>query len=144
MSDIESAVELFINTCNCAQAILLTYGTKFGLTNEQAYKLGTGFGGGLGRHGEVCGAVSGVIMVIGLKYGMTKPDDDDARTKTFEQVAEFIARFSDRQASILCRELLGCDISSPEGREFASKKELFTTKCPEFVREAAKILEKLL
>ena len=144
MSNVESAVELFINNCNCAQAILLTYGTKFGLTDEQAYKLGTGFGGGLGRHGDVCGAVSGAVMVIGLKYGMAKPDDNDARTKTFEVVSEFLARFSDHQASILCRELLGCDLSTTQGRDFASEKELFATKCPEFVREAAKLLEEIL
>jgi C_GCAxxG_C_C family probable redox protein len=144
MSDVDSAVKIFEGTCNCAQAILLTYGTRFGISEEQALRLGTGFGGGLARHGEVCGAVSGAIMVIGLKYGMVNQDDTEARTKTYEVITQFIDRYNEHQRSILCRELLGCDISAPEGREFASEKELFKTKCPEFVKEAAKLLEELL
>jgi C_GCAxxG_C_C family probable redox protein len=144
MSDVESAVQLFEGTCNCAQAILVTYGTKFGITKAQALQLGTGFGGGLARHGEVCGAVSGAIMVIGLKFGMVNQDNTEARTKTYEVITQFIDKYNEHQRSILCRELLGCDISTPGGREFASEKELFSTKCPEFVREAAIIMEELL
>ena len=144
MSDVESAVRLFEGTCNCAQAILMTYGTKFGLTETQALQLGTGLGGGLARHGEVCGAVSGAILVLGLRYGMVNLDDIEPKTKTNEIVTEFIDRFNDHQRSILCRELLGCDICTPEGREFASDKNLFKTKCPEFVRNAAELLELLV
>jgi C_GCAxxG_C_C family probable redox protein len=94
--------------------------------------------------GATCGAVTGALMVIGLKYGKTKAEDEGARNKTYELVGEFVARFKDRHGSIVCRELLGCDLSNPEGLKIASEKGLFDTLCPQFVQDATEILEEIL
>jgi C_GCAxxG_C_C family probable redox protein len=94
--------------------------------------------------GETCGAVTGAFMVIGLKYGKARDEDDGARDRTYELVGEFVARFKDRHGSIVCRELLGCDLSNPEGLTTAREKGLFETLCPHLVRDAAEILEEIL
>jgi C_GCAxxG_C_C family probable redox protein len=143
-SDVEHAVKYFNDGLNCCQAILLTYGSLLGLARESALRLGTGFGGGLARHGEACGAVTGAIMVISIKYGMTRKNDDDAKDKTYEVVGEFIKKFKEKHGNIVCREILGCDISTEEGQKIAKKEDKFKTLCPEFVLTAAEILEEIL
>jgi hypothetical protein len=83
-------------------------------------------------------------MAIGLKYGMTKAKDEGARDKTYKLAQEAMTRFKARHDSIVCRELLGYDLSKPEGRKAAHDKGLFTTLCPQFVRDAVEIVEQLL
>lgn len=143
-SEVDKAVVHFQDGLNCCQAILLTYGGLLGLARESALRLGTGFGGGMARHGEVCGAVTGAIMVISIKYGMTKKHDEDARDKTYELVTEFTTKFKEKHKDIICKEILGCDLTTEEGREQAKKEDRFNTLCPEFVRTAAEILEEIL
>jgi C_GCAxxG_C_C family probable redox protein len=98
----------------------------------------------MAQMGETCGAVTGAFMVIGLKYGRTRADDDEAKVKTYSLVKEFTEKFKARNGTIICRELLGCDIGTPEGNRVAKDKELFSTVCPGFVRDAVDILEKIL
>jgi len=98
----------------------------------------------MGRMGEQCGAVTGAFMVIGLKYGKAKAADEGARDRTYELVREFVTRFRSRHGSIVCRELLGYDLSNPQEGELAKKKGLFDTLCPQLVRDAAEILEEIL
>jgi C_GCAxxG_C_C family probable redox protein len=141
---VEEAIEYFSGNCNCCQAIILSYGPRFGLEKEIGIRLGTGFAGGLARHGEVCGAVAGAIMVIGLAQGMKDENDIEARDKTFELVNQFIKRFKEKNKSIICRELLECDLRTSEGRTKAEKLGLFRTHCPNFVRNSAEILEELV
>ena len=134
-SDVESTVSAFQDGVNCCQAILLTYGGMLGLARESALRLGTGFGGGMARHGEVCGAVTGAIMALSIKYGMSKKSADDAREKTYELVTEFIDRFKKKHGSIRCSEILGCDISTEEGRQQASDQNKFKEECPNLYEE---------
>ena len=94
--------------------------------------------------GETCGAISGAVMVLGLKHGGVTAEDREAKEKTYERVRELVARFKARYGTVTCRELLGCDISTPEGLQRAKEQQLTTTRCPEFVRCAAEILEDLL
>ena len=143
-SKVDQAVEYFKGPYSCSQSMMLTYATQLGLDSEMALQLGTGFAGGMGRNAEVCGAVTGAVMVIGLKHGMKNKNEEDARAKTFEFVSELFKRFSAKHDSVLCRTILGCDISTPEGRELASAENRFKTLCPEFVRTAAEILEDIL
>ena len=98
----------------------------------------------MARMGETCGAVTGAFMTIGLKYGKIKAEDEGARDKTYELVSEFAARFKDRHGSIVCRELLGYDLSNPDGLTTAREKGVFDTLCPKFVRDATEILEEIL
>ena len=115
-----------------------------GLDRELALKVAGTFGGGMARMGETCGAVTGAFMTIGLKYGKATAKDDAARDKTYDLVKEFVTKFQSRQGSIVCRELLGYDLSNPEGRKAAYEKGIFDTLCPQLVRDAAEILEEIL
>lgn len=144
MSGVERAVSCFEEGFSCSQALLSTYGPQFGLDRETALKVAGAFGGGIARMGQTCGTVTGALMAIGLKYGNTKTDDEQAKEKAYSLAKEFADEFQSRNGSIVCRELLGCDISIPEERELAAEKGLFTTLCPKFVQDAAEIVEQIL
>ena len=144
MSRVEQAVSCFKEGFSCSQAMLSTYGLEFGLDRETALKVAGAFGGGMGRMGETCGAVTGAFMVLGLKYGNTRAEDMEAKKNTYSLVKEFVNRFKSRNSSIVCRELLNCDISTPDGMELAKEKNLFTTLCPKLVLDAAEIIEQIL
>lgn len=144
MNRVERAVSCFKEGFSCSQALLATYGTQFGLSRETALKVSGAFGGGMGRRGETCGAVTGAFMLIGLKYGMTEPEDEQTKEDIYGLVNEFVDKFKSRNGSIMCKALLGCDISTPEGMSLANKKKLFVTLCPKFVRDAAEIIELIL
>ena len=98
----------------------------------------------MGRMAGTCGAITGAFMVLGLKYGATSSEDRQAKELTYEKVREFAARFNVRNGSVECRELLGCDISTPEGLQEFKDKGLLSTLCPKFVRDVAEILEEML
>lgn len=145
MSDrVEAAVDTFREGFNCAQAVLATYGGEFGLARETALKAASAFGAGMGRLGEVCGAVTGALVVIGLKYGHTEAKDKETKEGTYDRAREFADRFRSRHGALCCRELLGCDLATTEGMAKARQQGLFTELCPRFVRTAAEILEDVL
>ena len=114
-----------------------------GLTKETALKIASGFGGGMGRMAETCGAVTGAMMVLGLRFGGTTPDRE-AKERVYAKVREFAEQFKARNGSLVCRDLLGCDISTPEGYSIAQEKKLVSTTCPKFVRDACEILDEML
>jgi C_GCAxxG_C_C family probable redox protein len=144
MSTIEEAVACFKEGFVCSQAVLSVYSAQFGLDHDTALKIADGFGGGMARMGETCGAVTGAFMVIGLKHGRIAVEDTRAHETTYDLMGEFVRRFRSRNGSIVCRELLGCDIGSPEGLQSARQQNLFVTVCPGYVRDAAEILEEIL
>lgn len=139
----EEAVERFKKGFNCSQAVLGSYSKQLGLDCEKAFKVATGFGGGM-RMGDTCGAVTGAFMVLGLKYGNTTAEDKEAKAKTYKKVKEYTNRFKARNDYIMCRELLGCDLSTPEGMKEAQDKGLFSSICPRMVLEAVEILEEMM
>ena len=140
----EKAISFFKNF-NCAQSVIATCGPEFGLDQETALRVAGGFGGGMGRLGEVCGAVTGSFMVIGLEHGKSCPEDDESETKekAYALVYDFADRFRACNGSILCKELLGCDPSTPEGLAQAKEKGLFSDLCPKLVQSAVEILEQM-
>jgi len=144
MNDAERAVARFAQGCNCAQAVLWAYAPHFGLAPEIAMKIAAPFGGGIARMGETCGAVTGAFMVIGLQLGNTTAEDQESKERTYQFVREFVRRFAVRHGSIKCRELLGCDLSTPEGLQRAREQGLFSTRCREFVRDSAQIVAELI
>ncbi len=143
MSKVDEAVECFCGGAACSQAIVGTYGTDYGLTREQAMKVASGFAGGM-RLGETCGAVTGAFMILGLKYGGPNCDKRDGRDEVYAGLADFVARFEQRSNTVVCKELLGCDISTPAGAQKATQEGLFRTICPKLVQDAAEILEEML
>ncbi len=144
MNRIEEAVRRFRGGLSCSQSILATYGIRLGLEEPLALCVASGFGGGMGRTGSVCGAVTGAMMVLGLRFGPKTADDTAARDRAYEMVRRFAEQFQQRRKTLLCRELLPCNIGTPEGMAEARRLGLFRTVCPEVVRDAAEILEQLL
>jgi C_GCAxxG_C_C family probable redox protein len=142
MKRVEQAVEKFDKGYNCSQAVCSTYCEQFGLDCETALKAATGFGGGMHINGT-CGAVTGAVMVLGLKYGNTD-ENKQAKELTYKKVVHFANRFSSRNGSVKCHDLLGCDITTLEGVQKAREKGLFSTICPKLVKDAAEILEEML
>ncbi len=143
MSKVDEAVECFCSGAACSQAILATYGQRFGLTREQAMKLSSGFAGGM-RLGETCGAVTGAFMVLGLKFAGSNCDKLDGREPVYTALHDFVSRFEQRDHAVVCKDLLGCDISTPDGLQKATQGGLFRMICPRLVRDAAEILEEML
>ena len=138
------ATETFNSGFNCSQSVLAAFCNEFGLQDETALRVACGLGGGMGRMAKTCGAVTGAFMVIGLKYGQTQADDKAAKEKTYGLVKTFADMFAKEHGSIECRELLACDINTPDGLKTANEKNLFKTTCPKYVESAVKILEKVL
>lgn len=142
-ADVEQSVACFQDGWNCTQAVLSTYGPRFGLDREHALKIAGAFGSGMGM-GETCGAVTGALMVIGLKHTRVKGGGLFSHERTEDLSQEFVEHFNARNGTTICRKLLGCDVGTVEGARAAKKEKHFKKRCPKFVRDAAEILEELL
>ena len=129
---------------NCAQTVLSVFCEDMKLDRNTALKIASGFGGGMGRMGRTCGAVSGAYMVLGLSQELSKENPRNSIDKVYALVKEFNRRFEAENGSFLCRELLGCDLGTPEGLTYAREKNLFTTVCPSFVKTSVAIVESLI
>ena len=143
MNHIEKAKKYFEQKYHCSQAVLAAFAEELGLTEEQALKLGGCFGGGMCK-GEVCGACTGALMALGLKFGQSDMEDLESRKKTNDVAVEFLDIFKKENGSYICRELLGCDLATEEGKLYAMEKQLFVEFCPKMVESATMIAEKLL
>jgi C_GCAxxG_C_C family probable redox protein len=144
MNDVEKAVSQFKKGHNCCQSIFSTYSTRYGISEEMALKIACPFGGGMSRLGDTCGAVTGAFMIIGLKHGRIDPEDEESKEETYRLVNTFVEKFKARNKTIVCRELLGFNISNPQEHEKAEDEGLFETLCPKLVQDAAEILEEML
>jgi C_GCAxxG_C_C family probable redox protein len=128
----------------CAQSIFCSYAESAGVSREAALKTADAFGAGMGGMAETCGAVTGAFMAIGLKYGRTQADDQQAKEKTRALIKEFTRRFKEKYGATTCKTLLDCDISTPEGMQYAEQSGITDDRCPGFITHAAHILEQLL
>ncbi len=138
----EQIAEEFNKGLNCAQIVLLQFCEKYSMKKEDALRLGCGFGGGA-RVGELCGAVSGSIMVIGLKHGNRTAENTTNKIECYEKTKEFMGKFKDENGSVVCRDLLQCDISTEDGMSKARNDNLFQTRCVDAVASAIGILKDL-
>lgn len=144
MNKAEEAVACFNEGFCCSQAVLSTHAPMFDLDRNTALKIATSFCGGMGHMGETCGAVTGALMVIGLKHGRTEAEDEETKERAYDLVREFVKEFESRNGSTRCRDLLGIDIGTPEGLNLIREKNLFDTLCTKLVRDAVEIIEKIL
>jgi C_GCAxxG_C_C family probable redox protein len=142
MNNVSRATELFRQGGACSQAILAVYGEPLGLSRGQALRIAAGFAGGM-RMAETCGAVTGAIMVLGLRHAPEDCATRERRGRVYARVLDFLERFRKRNGSAVCRELLGCDISTPEGMKQAEERNLMQTTCVKLVQDAAEILEEM-
>lgn len=124
---------------NCSQTVFSLFAPELGIDEKTALKISSGFGGGMAC-AETCGAVTGSYMVIGMKHGHSTSDPGEkANTKLLIQ--RFNEKFNKEHGSLICKKLIGFDISTPEGAFAASEEDVFHTKCPQFIKTACKILE---
>lgn len=126
----EMAAEKFLAGYNCAQSVLYAYGPDLGLDGETALKVATGLGAGMGRRGEVCGAVTGGILALGLRYGRGGQQDRSATENTYRKTSELMERFEQRHGSCSCRVLLdGCDLQTAAGQQYFKEHDLLHMTC---------------
>ncbi len=133
MKKSDIAAENFKGKCNCCQSVFLAFCEDLGMGKEEAFKVAAGFGGGMGRLQEVCGALSGAFMALGLKFSHDK-------ALCYQKVREMGERFKAENGHLTCRGLLGHDFLTEEAAAKAVAKE----KCPALVRSSAEILETVL
>lgn len=130
--------------CNCAQSVFDTFASQYKLDPEQANQIAAAFGGGMGRTGMACGALTGALMVLGLKFGPRMPSDQASKELTYQKAREFIDRFRTQNGHTDCRHLINLDISTPEGWAKAKEGKVFSTSCPRYLESAVTILEEML
>jgi len=141
----EGSVEMMAAGFNCAQSVLSAFCEDLNFDKEIAMKLATGFGAGMARQQEVCGAVTGGILAIGLKFGRGLADERTATENTYLLVGKFMQRFTDKNGSCLCRVLLkDCDLRTESGRNFYKENDLSGKICRPCVAAAVGFLEDLL
>jgi C_GCAxxG_C_C family probable redox protein len=144
MSKAEAAAGYMKDGYNCAQAVIKTYAGDVGMNAEEAVKMASALGGGIGSTGHICGAVSGAALIIGMKFGSTDNTVKHSRAKAYQKAKEMLEKFAAQNKSVLCKELLGYDISTDEGLKQARESGVMAQKCPLFVSSAAKILESII
>lgn len=145
MTKKERAMDYFTQGYNCAQAVVLAFSEELAQDPAVLARLSSSFGGGLARMREVCGAVSGMAIVAGLKHGYDDPGDSQAKASHYARIQAMAREFEQRSGSMICRELLGLiqkhDHPAPTARnaDFYKKRP-----CRELVGMAAEILENAL
>ena len=144
MINIDKALDFFKTGHNCSQSIFCSFSSIFGLEYSMAFKIASAFGGGMGRVGNTCGAVTGALMIIGLFSRNTNPEDTENKEKTYELARLFINRFKELHGTVICKELIECDLTSSEGLEEASKRNVFENVCYKLVKDSAVILTDIL
>lgn len=139
------ALEKFSKGYNCAQSVIYAFADDFGFDGNLALKIASGLGAGMGRAQEVCGAVTGGILVVGMRYGRGENDDAGLREASYAKTRELMDRFSGEHGTYMCRGLLeGCDLASEEGQRRFKEKDLKTTVCSQCVLSVVHILEDIL
>ena len=143
MNHSEKALENFLNGYNCSQAVAVAFCDVTGMTPEYAARLASSFGGGVGRMREICGAVSGMLLVAGLLYGYDTPGDDVRKKEHYALVQSLAGQFRDREGSIICREILKNPPSDPNPTPRTA--EFYKTRpCARMVMTAARILDEYI
>ena len=134
----DKADKLHNNGFNCSESVLLLVVDEWKVTSPLIPRIATGFGGGMGRQGHVCGALSGGVIALSIKYGRDSGSDKEARNKTYTLVRELFNRFSEEFGCVNCLELTGCDLTTPEGAE--KLQRLRTEKCARYIARTAEIV----
>lgn len=138
----DNATEKFLEGYNCAQSVLWAFAKDLHLDPETALKIACGFGAGMARRQEVCGAVTGGIMVLGLRHGRGEKQDRTATEETYAMTEKLMSRFEAKHGSCICRNLLdGCDLTTEEGRKTFKERDLLNTTCKACVQTIVSILE---
>ena len=145
MNKQENAIKYHRSKFNCSQSVFTVLGTDFGLSEDDCLKVSCAFGGGMGRQQHTCGAVTGALMALGMKYGKALNDTEDKKLNTYTKTREFFMEFEKMHGSINCRRLLnGLDLNDPEDFNKITGQNLFENLCEKYISDAVTIAEKLM
>ena len=139
----ENAVSLFKGGLNCSQSVLTAYSEEFGFDKGLASAISCGFGGGMGRLQETCGAVTGAFMALGIYNCKKYTGNKDRKEKTYSMVKEFNKKFKTIHATTNCRLLLGADLNFPEGQKYVNEHNLHEIICEKCIKDAVQIVNEL-
>ncbi|MFH0755698.1 MAG: C-GCAxxG-C-C family protein [Bacteroidota bacterium] len=137
------AKALFLSGHNCAQSVLLAFAGDLKFSKELALKMSAGFGGGMGKMQQTCGAVTGAIMVLGLLKGEHVNNNDELKSETYGSVKELSEKFMASFKTTSCSELTGCDLNSPGGAQKFKEERIMENVCAPCVEEAVRIVESM-
>ena len=143
MNRSEQAKELFLSGHNCAQSVVISFAEDLKFSKELALKMAAGFGGGMGKQQETCGAVTGAIMVLGLLKGEDVNNNDELKASAYGAVKDLIRDFVAEYKTTNCRELIGCDLNTPEGSAKFKDDKIMENVCADCVKKAVEIVEDL-
>jgi C_GCAxxG_C_C family probable redox protein len=132
----DNAVDKFRDKFNCAQSVLSELGPESGLDLDVCLKITQAFGGGIVDSRKICGAVSGALMAIGLKYGMGQNDPYEKKHTTYDKAREFLEKFESEFGSTQCADLLGADFNTEEGKQYIKENDLHGKICEKLVKRA--------
>lgn len=139
----DKAVKFFSEGLHCSQSVLAAFADECRITEDMAFRLGSCFGSGM-RKGNVCGACTGALMVLGLMFGEEHNGDPEERMRSNRLNDEMTDRFIQANGTCICNELLGCDVTRPEDVQYARESGLFKNFCPKMVESAVDILEGII
>ncbi len=141
----DRAVALHHEGFSCSQSVVASLCEEYGIDRVTALRFAAAFGSGIGHSTETCGAITGAMMLIGLKMGKCMPDDPDHGERCYEVAQEFMKRFQEQNNGCFkCRDLLGADSNTPEGVKYIEENDLYEKKCNGFIRCGAELIAELL
>ncbi len=141
----EIAVQKFLEGFNCAQAVFYSFCDDLRFEKNTALKIACGFGAGMGRKEEVCGAVTGGIMVLGTRYGRGEKDERTATEVTYAKTRELMSQFAKKHGTFICRKLInGCELTTEEGQRQFKENDLSNKTCKLCVQSVVEILENIM
>jgi C_GCAxxG_C_C family probable redox protein len=141
----EIAIKKFQEGFNCAQSVFYSFCDSLQFDKNTALKMVCGLGAGMGLNGEVCGAVTGGIIVLGMKYGSSKKNEDTKTYLTYAKTRELMNQFAEKHGTYICRKLLnGCDLTTEDGQKQFFGKDLINKSCKPCVQSVVEILENII
>ena len=140
----EKAIRTFRSGLNCAQAVITAYSEEMKFDNNLALSVSVGFGGGMGRLQETCGAATGSFMVLGIFNCKKLTDNKDRKEATYSMIQKFSQEFKQINGTTDCLELLKCDLKTEEGNRFAKENNLFGTVCEKCISDSVRTINKLI
>lgn len=145
MTRSEMAQDTFVKGFNCAQSVFSAFCDDLGIDRDMALKTACGFGAGMARNQEVCGAVTGGILVIGARYGRGEQGNRSATETTYAKVRELMERFSREHGTYICRVLLnGCELTTEQGQVSYLENDFFNRVCRPCIKSVVEILEQVM
>lgn len=143
MNNYEQAVNMVKNGFQCSQATLAVLGRHLGIEHKQVLRLASGFGGGIARQGDICGAISGAIMAIGLKHGYEEAPNIEAREKVFFLTTELLKRIRAKYGCYNCRDLTGYEWTGPESSKLFHELGIPEKVCHKVIRDTIEIVQEI-